>query len=102
MSLSVALCTYDGARYLPEQLESLARQRRLPDELVVCDDGSADDTVDVVRRFADRAPFAVRLSLNPQNLGFVKNFEQAIRLCRGDLIALADQDDVWHPQKLEL
>jgi glycosyltransferase involved in cell wall biosynthesis len=102
MRLSVALCTYNGARYLPDQLQSLASQRRLPDEVVVCDDGSTDDTVAVVRRFAAQAPFDVQLAVNPSNLGFVKNFEEAIRRCTGDLIALADQDDVWHPEKLEV
>jgi glycosyltransferase involved in cell wall biosynthesis len=102
MRLSVALCTYNGARFLPDQLESLARQARLPDELVVCDDGSTDGTRDVVERFAAAAPFPVRQFVNPRNLGFVKNFERAIGLCSGDTIALADQDDVWHPEKLQL
>lgn len=98
--LSVALCTYNAELYLPAQLESLATQRRKPDELVVCDDGSQDYTCKIVRAFANYAPFAVRLINNAHNLGSTKNFEQAIQLCTGDVIALADQDDVWLPNKL--
>lgn len=98
--LSVALCTYDGEAYLNEQLQSFAAQTRLPDELVVCDDRSQDGSVRVVEEFARRAPFPVRLFVNEKNLGSTKNFERAIRLCEGDLIALSDQDDVWRPDKL--
>jgi glycosyltransferase involved in cell wall biosynthesis len=99
--LSVAMCTYNGARFLSEQLESIAMQTRLPDELVVCDDGSADESVEIIRTFADHAPFPIRLRINEKNMGSIKNFEKAICLCEGDLIALADQDDLWRPQKLE-
>jgi glycosyltransferase involved in cell wall biosynthesis len=98
--LAVALCTYNGGRYLPDQLESLARQTRLPDELVICDDRSSDDTLAIARAFGRRAPFEVRILEQDANVGSTKNFETAIRACRGDLIALCDQDDVWHPQKL--
>ena len=97
---SVAMCTYNGARYVREQLASIAAQTRLPDELVVCDDRSTDKTVECVREFARSAPFAVRLVENEKNLGSTKNFERAIELCEGDFIAFADQDDVWLPEKL--
>lgn len=98
--LSVALCTYNGAAFLPAQLASLAGQDRPPDELVVCDDGSADDTPAIVRAFAAAAPFPVRWRVNPTTLGTAANFDQAIRLCRGDVIFPCDQDDVWRPGKL--
>lgn len=101
-SVSVAMCTYNGARFLREQLESIAAQVRLPNELVVCDDRSADESVEIIRTFARHAPFAVRLEINETNLGSTKNFEKAIGLCQGEIIALADQDDVWYPRKLEL
>ena len=101
-TFSVAMCTYNGARYLSAQLESLATQTRLPDELVICDDGSVDDTVPLVEKFAVSAPFTLRLEINNVNLGSTKNFEKAIQGCKGDLIALADQDDVWLPRKLEV
>src|SRR5467141_2319930 len=100
LCISVAMCTYNGARFLPEQLESMAAQTRLPGELVVCDDRSTDESVEIVRNFARAAPFPVRLEMNEENLGSTKNFEKAIELCQGEIIALADQDDVWRPEKL--
>lgn len=100
MKLSVAMCTYDGAAYLLEQLESIAAQTRPPDELIICDDRSHDETAEIVREFAARASFPVRLQINEHKLGSTKNFERAIRLCAGEVIALSDQDDVWLPEKL--
>lgn len=98
--ISIALCTYNGAKFLEEQLMSFLRQTRLPDELVVCDDCSNDGTVEIIERFAQTAPFPIRLHRNETNLGSTKNFERAISLCAGDLIFLSDQDDVWLPEKL--
>lgn len=100
--ISVALCTYNGAAYLREQLASLSAQVLSPCELIVCDDASQDETVSLIRSFADEAPFPVRLIVNEKSCGTTANFEQAIRLSSGDLIALCDQDDVWHPDKLQL
>jgi hypothetical protein len=100
--ISVALCTYNGARFLGEQLDSIARQTVLPAELVVCDDGSTDATSSIVAAFAKSAPFAVRFVSNAANIGSTKNYEQAVRLCEGDLIALCDQDDWWRADKLEV
>ena len=99
-SLSVAMCTYNGAKYLREQLDSIAFQTRPPDELVVCDDQSSDNTTEIVKTFAAKASFPVHLFVNEENIGSTKNFEKAIRLCEGDIIVLSDQDDVWHPEKL--
>jgi Glycosyl transferase family 2 len=99
--ISVALCTYNGVRYLPQQLESILRQTRPPDELVLCDDASADGTVPLLRSFASSAPFPVHIRVNEKNLGSTLNFDQALRSCSGDLIALSDQDDVWQPSRLE-
>ena len=101
MNLSIALCTYNGAVYLKEQLESIVAQTRTPDELVISDDQSTDDTLRLSEEFAATASFPVRLSVNESNLGTAKNFEKAIGLCRGDVIVLSDQDDVWHGDKLE-
>ena len=98
--ISVALCTYNGARYLYEQLVSFVQQQRQPDELVVCDDGSTDATLEILREFARSAPFAVHVHCNETNLGVTRNFERAIALCSGDVIATSDQDDVWLPEKL--
>ncbi|MBW2274122.1 MAG: glycosyltransferase family 2 protein [Deltaproteobacteria bacterium] len=100
-TISVAMATCEGARYLEAQLESLCAQTRLPDELILCDDASSDPTPDIAEAFARRAPFAVRIERNPNRLGITGNFEQAVSLCSGDLIFLADQDDVWQETKLE-
>jgi glycosyltransferase involved in cell wall biosynthesis len=98
--LSIALATYNGERYLEEQLESIVRQTRLPDELVIFDDASTDSTASIVGKFAQRAPFPVRFQINAERLGSTRNFEAAIRACSGDIIFLCDQDDVWYPQKM--
>lgn len=100
MKVSIALTTYNGARYLGEQLASFAAQKRCPDELVVCDDGSTDHTIRVLEDFARSAAFPVQIFRNPENLGFVRNFEQAISKCSGDLIFLSDQDDEWYETKI--
>jgi glycosyltransferase involved in cell wall biosynthesis len=100
MKISIAMTSYNAARYITDQLESFARQTRLPDELVVCDDGSTDGTCDRLRQFADASPFPVRVVVNPLRLGYVGNFDQAVRLCSGDLIFLSDHDDRWYPEKL--
>lgn len=100
LRISVAMCTYNGSRYLQEQLKSIASQTRPPDELVICDDGSADDTVSVLTAFAAKALFPVRVFWNVERLGPAKNFERAIGLCTGDVVILADQDDLWNPQKV--
>src|SRR5437868_6261824 len=100
MKISVALCTYNGEKYLPDQLASYLKQERLPDELVICDDGSSDNTVEIIKRFATEAPFPVQLHVNENNLGSTKNFEKAFQLCQGEIITPSDQDDVWHEKKL--
>jgi len=101
-STSVALCTYNGERFLSEQLASLAAQTVLPDELVICDDASVDASMRIVEDFAKNASFPVRIYRNPKNLGYIKNFEQAIGLCSKDVIFLCDQDDYWEKKKIEL
>lgn len=100
LHISIAMCTYNGSRFIQEQLASIATQTRLPDELVICDDGSTDSTPEIVAEFARTFDFPVRFVRNPRNLGSTKNFDQAITLCAGDLIALCDQDDIWKPEKL--
>lgn len=100
MRISVAITTYNGAKYLGDQLGSFLCQTRQPDELVVCDDTSTDATLEILENFRQHAPFAVHVHRNETNLGFTKNFEKAISLCSGDIIFLADQDDVWLPEKI--
>ena len=99
-SISVAMCTFNGGHFLSEQLESIRRQSRPPDEMVICDDGSSDASLAIAANFAVHTSFRVRVIRNENRLGSTKNFEKAISLCRGSIIALADQDDVWYPHKL--
>lgn len=97
--VSVALSTYNGARYLREQLDSVLAQQDVELELVAVDDGSRDDTCAVLEAYASRDP-RVSWSANPHNLGPTRSFERAMSLCRGEFIAPCDQDDIWHPRKL--
>ena len=102
MKISIAICTYNGEKFLQEQLDSFAMQTRLPDEVIVCDDCSKDSTREILTAFAESAEFPVKLYFNEQNLGYLRNFTKAIKLCTGDVIVLSDQDDVWRADKLEL
>jgi hypothetical protein len=101
MKFSVAMTTYNGSSYLRQQLESIFAQVRLPDEIVVCDDCSTDETLTLLLDLSERAPCPMKIVSNESQLGSTKNFEQAIRLCSGEIIVLSDQDDIWRPHKLE-
>jgi hypothetical protein len=98
--ISVAIASYNGAAFIAEQLASIAAQSRLPDELVVSDDGSQDATCAIVEDFAKTAPFPVRLLRQAVRLGVLENFYAAFVACTGDLLVYCDQDDVWMPEKL--
>lgn len=100
LSVSIALATYNGEKYLREQLESLLAQTLPFTELVVCDDRSTDRTRAVLEEYA-RRDGRIKVYANEHNLGFKRNFEKALSLCSGDLIALCDQDDIWLPTHLE-
>ncbi|MFC4243554.1 glycosyltransferase family 2 protein [Gryllotalpicola reticulitermitis] len=97
----MALCTRNGASYLTEQLHSVFTQTVPVAELIVSDDDSSDGTVALAGRLAADAGVRMTLLENRPPLGVTKNFEQAVRHATGDLVALADQDDIWHPDKLE-
>jgi glycosyltransferase involved in cell wall biosynthesis len=99
--ISIALCTYNGAKYLTEQLTSIVNQTYPNIEIIIVDDGSTDDTVAIIQTFK-KSYANIKLYQNRQNLGFNKNFEKAIKLTTGDYIAISDQDDVWELSKLEL
>ncbi|WP_106916899.1 glycosyltransferase [Chryseobacterium aurantiacum] len=101
MTSSVALCTYNGETYIAEQLESILSQTKPVHEIIICDDGSTDDTLKILSDYADRYPTIIKVYLNPENLGYVGNFEKAMNLCSGDLVFLCDQDDRWYSQKIE-
>jgi glycosyltransferase involved in cell wall biosynthesis len=98
---SIALATYQGARYLKQQLDSYVTQSRLPDELVVSDDHSTDGTQAIVEEFKNSVPFSVTLLSNPSEPGIRANFENAVRQCTGDILFFSDHDDVWLPNHVE-
>jgi glycosyltransferase involved in cell wall biosynthesis len=102
MKVSIAMATYNGAQYLKEQLGSFAAQTRLPEELIICDDTSSDESIDILLDFARTAPFKVEVIRNEKNAGYARNFEKAMSLCTGEIIFLSDQDDVWFPEKIEI
>jgi glycosyltransferase involved in cell wall biosynthesis len=99
--VSIALCTYNGAAYLSQQLDTLVNQTYPHIEIVVVDDCSTDDTYTILNSYAAKYP-QFKIHQNENNLGFVQNFERAVRLCKGELIALCDQDDIWDHQKIQL
>jgi glycosyltransferase involved in cell wall biosynthesis len=98
----VALCAFNGEAFLPEQLQSLLHQSRQPDEMVICDDGSTDRTLDILEGFAATVSFPVRIHRNEKTLGPAQNFAKAIAACNGEIVSLCDQDDIWEANKLEL
>lgn len=97
--VSIALCTYNGALYLREQLDSLTAQQDVALEIVAVDDGSRDQTRAILREYA-ALDSRIRCFDNERNLGPTVSFERAMSLCRGEFIAPCDQDDIWHPGKL--
>ena len=100
--ISIAMATYNGEKYLQEQLDSIAAQTLPPYELVICDDGSTDATLDIAEKFATEAKFPVRIYRNEINLGYADNFLKVASLCEGDWVAFCDQDDIWFKNKLEV
>jgi hypothetical protein len=96
------MCTYNGARHIEMQLASILSQSRRPDELVVSDDGSTDGTQNLIERMALTSATPIHLLHGGDNLGVTRNFERAISACKGDLIFLADQDDIWEREKVSI
>ena len=99
-TISVAMATYNGEKYIREQLDSLALQTLSPFELIVTDDGSTDSTLAIVEEFSTIAPFPVKVYRNKERLGYADNFLKAASLCQGEYVAFCDQDDIWLPNKL--
>ena len=102
MKLSIAMTTYNGSHFLSQQLASLARQSKQPFEVIVCDDGSTDTTLEILKSWAASVPFPVHIHQNKERLGHEDNFLKAAGMCTGNLVAFCDQDDVWMENKLEM
>lgn len=99
--ISIALCTYNGANFLQQQLDSILNQTYKHIELVIVDDGSSDGTKDILKQYAAKYE-QIKLYFNETNIGFNANFQKAISFCSGDFIAISDQDDIWLEHKLAL
>lgn len=99
--ISVAMAVYNGEKYLEMQLDSILRQTKQVDEIVIVDDCSTDRSVEIIRSFQDKHP-NIRAYRNESTMGYKKNFRKAIHLCQGDLIFLSDQDDFWMPEKVRI
>jgi len=98
--VSIALCTYNGERYIKEQIDTILAQTYQNFELIIVDDLSTDNTPAILNAYCQDS--RVKVHYNPSNLGVIKNFEKAISLCKGAYISLSDQDDIWDINKLKV
>ena len=102
MSSSVAMCTYNGEKFLKQQLDSILNQTLAVDEIIICDDRSTDATISILNSYKEKYPDVLKIFINNENIGSVKNFEKAISLCKNEIIFLSDQDDIWVTNKVEV
>jgi len=98
--ISIAMATYNGQKFIIDQLDSITNQTYKNFEIIVCDDKSTDSTFEILQNYKTKYP--LKLIQNYKNLGIVSTFENALKLCNGDFIALSDQDDIFFPEKLEI
>ena len=101
MKISVALCTYNGEKYIKKQLESILCQSIGVTEIIIMDDCSSDATIRIIQEIDQLHPGIIKLFRNEHNIGFLKNFEKALIECCGDYIFISDQDDIWYNDKVE-
>jgi len=100
MTTSVALCTFNGEKFIEEQLHSILSQEISVDEIIICDDASSDDTWVILEKYKKKHPETIQIFAGRENLGYVLNFEKALSHCKGDVIFLCDQDDIWYSNKV--
>lgn len=98
MKVSVCIATYNGEKYIEEQIKSILLQLSSEDEIIVSDDNSSDNTIKILKKLRDKR---IKIYFNSRKKGYTPNFENALEKARGDIILLSDQDDIWLPQKLE-
>ena len=102
MTVSVGMTTYNSSKYIREQMDSIFSQTILPDEIVICDDCSTDNTVDILKEYMrSGGGISIKIIINENNIGYIKNFEKCFLNCTGDIIVSCDADDVWFPNKVE-
>lgn len=97
--VSIAMATYNGEKFLCQQLDSILSQTYKNLEVIICDDCSTDSTCTILKLYSQKDD-RIKLFFNEKNLGLVKNFEKALSLCTGEYIALGDQDDIWENNKI--
>lgn len=102
MQITVAICTYNGAKYLEQQLISIMEQQRAPDQVIISDDNSDDATWSIIVEFQSRYPNVIQAFKQQKNIGLNRNFEFVLSKSTGDYIAICDQDDIWYPNKLHI
>ena len=102
MTTNIILGSYNGERYIKQQIESFFHQTQLPDLLIVSDDASTDHTIEVVKALAEVSPFPIKIIENITNSGYTRNFEKLLEVADGDIIFFSDQDDYWLPEKIEI
>ena len=98
--VSIAMASYNGEKYISQQIDSILHQTYPNIEIVIVDDGSRDGTLEVVQQYVSQFPF-VHVYRNAENSGITKTFESAIKKCKGEFIALSDQDDIWVEHKIQ-
>lgn len=101
MKISIALATYNGEKYIEAQIQSILDQTMLPDELVISDDNSTDNTINIINSISRKFPFETKVIINKKRLGYTQNFNSAILNTTGDIVLLCDQDDYWFKEKIE-
>jgi len=100
-TIGIVIATYNGERYLQEQIDSIFSQSLQPNKIIVVDDCSTDGTIDIIAKYRKNYPEIIVFVQNEKNLGYVKTFERGISICQTDYIALSDQDDIWKPNKIQ-
>lgn len=103
MTSTVVIASYNGEKYILEQLDSIRNQTELPDEVIICDDKSEDNTYEIVESYiADNELHNWKIIKNKENIGWKANFVKLITLATKDIVFLCDQDDIWKPKKIEI
>ncbi|MBH21713.1 MAG: hypothetical protein CML98_08095 [Rhodobiaceae bacterium] len=100
-SISVCMATYNGEKFIKNQIETIINQSLKPRQLIISDDSSSDKTVEIIKRITHEVDFEVKIYINKKSLGVVKNFEKAMSHCNSDIIVLSDQDDLWDSNRLQ-
>lgn len=100
-NISICMCTYNGEKYIFDQLDSIVNQTLIPDQIVICDDNSSDNTIQIINEFSVKyTSIEWCIIKNEKNIGWKENFNQALHQCKGNIIFLADQDDIWLKNKI--